>query len=340
MSRRGRRQRSNHDVQAGSVENRASHDGRRRAGRHAGRLWFVAVGRVPVDWPDFREPRLATAPSEPAQCPDLTGPYRIQGEFRTGERDASLDDLGRFLAWTLYLPGMGGGDSRAWNPAPGASVTFASDAQAWRALLRDGRGGKLEGRLPGAASPAGDLVDPARQQIMLVSGCAQGRLWISAREDWRQHESQGVRHVAMLRPEGGGLLLTVRRGPTASACCYPGTATTAACRNTGSRRPDPDERGRGGARRLRGPPAVFHFLRCAHDRKTTDLLRRAVPVVRAGRDLVLAPALRHPRASCAARSRARTSISMANLPSTTPPSTAPGWKRPDAAMSTRSTPWA
>ena len=27
-------------------------------------------------------------------------------------------------------------------------------------------------------------------------------------------------------------------------------------------------------------------------------------------------------------------------PSTTPPSTAPGWKRPDAAMSTRSTPWA
>ena len=24
---------------------------------------------VPVDWPDFREPRLATAPSEPAQCP-------------------------------------------------------------------------------------------------------------------------------------------------------------------------------------------------------------------------------------------------------------------------------
>ena len=80
------------------------------------------------------------------------------------------------------------------------------------ALLRDGRGGKLEGRLPGAASPAGDLVDPARQQIMLVSGCAQGRLWISAREDWRQHESQGVRrHVAMLRPEGGGLLLTVRR---------------------------------------------------------------------------------------------------------------------------------
>ena len=167
---------------------------------------------VPVDWPGFREPRLATAPSEPAQCPDLTGPYRIQGEFRTGERDASLDDLGRFLAWTLYLPGMGGGDSRAWNPAPGASVTFASDAQAWRALLRDGRGGKLEGRLPGAASPAGDLVDPARQQIMLASGCAQGRLWISAREDWRQHESQGVRrHVAMLRPEGGGLLLTVRR---------------------------------------------------------------------------------------------------------------------------------
>ena len=46
------------------------------------------------------------------------------------------------------------------------------------------------------------------------------------------------------------------------------------------------------------------------------------------------------RARCAARSRARTSISMANLPSTTPPSTAPGWKRPDAAMSTRSTPWA
>ena len=162
---------------------------------------------VPVDWPDFREPRLATAPSEPAQCPDLTGPYRIQGEFRTGERDASLDDLGRFLAWTLYLPGMGGGDSRAWNPAPGASVTFASDAQAWRALLRDGRGGKLEGRLPGAASPAGDLVDPARQQIMLVSGCAQGRLWISAREDWRQHESQAC--AAMWRCYGR----------KAAACC-------------------------------------------------------------------------------------------------------------------------
>ena len=107
---------------------------------------------------------------------------------------------------------MGQGEARAWNPAPGASVAFASDAQAWRALLRDGRGGKLEGRLPDAASPADGLADPARSQVMLVSGCAQGRLWISAREDWRQHESQGVRrHVAMLRPEGGGLLLTVRR---------------------------------------------------------------------------------------------------------------------------------
>ena len=87
---------------------------------------------VPVDWPGFREPRLPMAPSDPAQCPDLAGPYRIQGEFRTGERDASLDDLGRFLAWTLYLPGMGQGEARAWNPAPGASVAFASDAQAWR----------------------------------------------------------------------------------------------------------------------------------------------------------------------------------------------------------------
>ena len=73
---------------------------------------------VPVDWPGFREPRLPMAPSDPAQCPDLAGPYRIQGEFRTGERDASLDDLGRFLAWTLYLPGMGQGEARAWNPRP------------------------------------------------------------------------------------------------------------------------------------------------------------------------------------------------------------------------------
>ena len=50
--------------------------------------------------------------------PDLTGPYRIQGEFRTGERDASLDDLGRFLAWTLYLPGMGGAIPAPGTPRP------------------------------------------------------------------------------------------------------------------------------------------------------------------------------------------------------------------------------
>ena len=73
---------------------------------------------VPVDWPDFREPRLATAPSEPAQCPDLTGPYRIQGEFRTGERDASLDDLAASWRGRCTCPAWAGAIPAPGTPRP------------------------------------------------------------------------------------------------------------------------------------------------------------------------------------------------------------------------------
>ena len=239
---------------------------------------------------------------------------------------------GPFLAWTLYLPGMGQGEA-----APGTRARRVGGLRIRRPGLAgaaDGRGGKLEGRLPDAASPADGLADPARSQVMLVSA-AQGRLWISAREDWRQHESQGVRrHVAMLRPEGGGLLLTVRRESDSIGMLLPWYSNDSRVSQYWFARPDPDERGRG---RASCAPAV-HFLRCTHDRKTTDLLRRAVPVVRAGRDLVFQ--LFDTRAPLRGQVQGENVHIYGESPSTTPPSTAPGWKRPDAAMSTRSTPWA
>ncbi|MGS1010503.1 hypothetical protein [Achromobacter anxifer] len=177
------------------------------------------VDGVSVVWPPFRDGTLATLPSDPAQCPDLAGVYRAQGEFVSGDREAGASmDLRSFLQYPLDLPGMGDNPLPEWRSGPEASVAFTAAADGWEILALDGQGARAAGRLPqfnGEQDPA-TLPGAARASgpdgIQRLGGCTQGRLWISVRHDWRQYESMGVRrHVALLRPEAGGLLVTVGR---------------------------------------------------------------------------------------------------------------------------------
>ncbi|CUI90584.1 hypothetical protein IB259_09695 [Achromobacter sp. ACM04] len=177
------------------------------------------VDGVSVAWPPFRDGTLAALPSDPAECPDLAGVYRAQGEFVSGDREAGASmDLRKFLQYPLDLPGMSDNPLPEWRSGPEATVAFTAAADGWEILALDGQGARALGRLPqlnGEQDPAAlpGAAQPSRPDgIRRLGGCTQGRLWISVRHDWRQYESMGVRrHVALLRPEAGGLLVTVGR---------------------------------------------------------------------------------------------------------------------------------
>lgn len=175
------------------------------------------VDDVRVTWPDFKQGAPLVLPSDPAQCPDLAGTYLAAGELRGGKASAAgLSDLQRFLANALALPGLQDTAERQWQPTAAARVTFNPVPEGWRIQADDGRGGGNETLLrqrDGAADP--DPVNPADPPLFGASrytGCTQGRFWVTARRDWHQYESMGVyRYVALLRPQQGGLLVSVQR---------------------------------------------------------------------------------------------------------------------------------
>jgi len=175
------------------------------------------VDEVAVKWPPFKQGTPVVLPSDPAQCPNLAGVYRAQGERRAGDADAFLlEDLRGFLTNPLDLPGMRDATLPAWKPSPRATVSFVPDALGWQIEARDEQGARQVSQLvlqeEGADTAAvGEPPHPGNA-IWRAAGCSQGRLWVSVRHDWRQHESMGVRrHVAILRKDAGGLLLTVAR---------------------------------------------------------------------------------------------------------------------------------
>lgn len=172
------------------------------------------VDDVTVSWPPFKDGSLLSLPSDPAQCPDLTGRYHTQGERRSGDpQGVLLKDLREFFAFPLALPGMESVAAPAWQSSAQATIRFAPGQGGWALLAQDGQGTQVQGHL--ALQQEGQAADQrpmARDIIQRSAGCTQGRLLISVRQDWRQHESMGVRrHVAILRKEAGGLLLTVQR---------------------------------------------------------------------------------------------------------------------------------
>ncbi len=176
------------------------------------------VDGVSVKWPPFKEGTPVALPSDAAQCPDLAGVYRAQGERREGDPQALLiNDLHDFLLYPLDLPGMRGASMPAWRSSPAATVAFSKAAEGWDVLALDAQGARVVARLflqdGGANAAEADwaAMRPG-EAIRREAGCTQGRLWVSVRHDWRQHESTGVRrHVAILRKESDGLLLTVAR---------------------------------------------------------------------------------------------------------------------------------
>lgn len=209
-----------------AVKNAATGKALPRAARLAGVAVALAglsacgvttVDEVRVSWPDFEQGAPLVLPSDPAQCPDLAGVYRAAGERRAGEAPAAaLDDLQRFLANTLALPGLRDTVERHWQPTAKASVSFSPEPGGWRIQADDGQGGGSAGMLrqqDGAVDPDPvDLAQPPLFGVARYTGCTQGRFWVTARRDWRQYESMGVyRYVAVLRPQAGGLLVSVQR---------------------------------------------------------------------------------------------------------------------------------
>lgn len=177
------------------------------------------VDEVSVKWPSFKSGTPVVLPSDPAQCPDLTGTYRAQGEFRSGDRETTaLNDLRNFFLYTLDLPGMRDTLLPEWRSTPEATVALARVEGGWRVSAQDGQGARSTAQLPmlnGAQDPAalsGDANANRPDGVRRHTGCTQGRLWVSVRNDWRQYESMGVRrHVAIFRSDAGGLLVTVQR---------------------------------------------------------------------------------------------------------------------------------
>lgn len=98
------------------------------------------VDEVRVAWPPFKDGTALVLPSDPAQCPDLSGTYRVAGEPRAGEAAAGVGDLRRFLAYTLDLPGLPDTAEHAWRPTPAARVTFNAAPQGWQVVADDGQG--------------------------------------------------------------------------------------------------------------------------------------------------------------------------------------------------------
>lgn len=177
------------------------------------------VDEVSVAWPGFKDGQPVVLPSDPAQCPDLTGVYQATGVYRSGDKQAvTLKDLRFFLTHALALSGMGDTPLPEWQSTPQATVAFTPGDRAWDVLAQDGRGARSAGKFPllnGSPDTAG-LKAVADSRLLggthRFTGCAQGRLWISVRYDWRQYESMGVtRHVAMFRRDAGGLLVTMQR---------------------------------------------------------------------------------------------------------------------------------
>jgi len=177
------------------------------------------VDEVAVTWPSFKDNTQVLLPSDPAQCPDLAGTYRAQGERRAGDADAFLlEDLRGFLVYPLDLPGMRDTLLPEWRSTPQATVALSRVEGGWRVSAQDGQGARSIALLPmlnGAQDPAalsGDANANRPDGVRRHTGCTQGRLWVSVRNDWRQYESMGVmRHVAIFRPDAGGLLVTVQR---------------------------------------------------------------------------------------------------------------------------------
>lgn len=177
------------------------------------------VDEVAVTWPPFKSGAPVVLPSDPAQCPDLAGTYRAQGEFRSGDREpGALKDLRTFFLYPLDLPGMRDTTLPEWRSTPEATVTLSRADDGWSVLAQDGQGARSAARLrmlngdKDSASLSGEARAEFPDDIRRRSGCTQGRLWVSVRHDWRQYESMGVRrHVALFRRDAGGLLVTVQQ---------------------------------------------------------------------------------------------------------------------------------
>ncbi|MNQ65352.1 hypothetical protein D3C85_798050 [compost metagenome] len=142
----------------------------------------TTVGGLPV----------RNTPSDLAQCPDLSGVYRSQGEIldRRGKPTAE-PDLNALLGRPLAVRDL----SKApdlWRDGAPTTVALSRHEGVWRIEAANGRGAAAEGRLPllnGAADPEPNEPPYAADLLSRANGCARGKLWIATESVRTQYES-------------------------------------------------------------------------------------------------------------------------------------------------------
>lgn len=178
------------------------------------------VDGLRVAWADKGgSPVLAT--SDLAQCPDMAGIYLTQGRvIESSSKHPHPANMHMLLAEHLVVRGMERAVPGAWESAPAATVTWRATDDGWSIRSDDSQGATQEGRirkLNGAADPERQSMEFANRGFGpdRSNGCTDGRLWMATTSTWSQYESlSNVRYVAVLRPEQGGLrvsLLSERR---------------------------------------------------------------------------------------------------------------------------------
>ena len=154
---------------------------------------------------------IRNTPSDLAQCPDLSGVYRAQGDIlsRRGKPTAAAD-LNALLARPMAVRNLSQA-SDLWRDGAPTTVALAQQDGVWRIETVNGRGVAAEGRLPllnGRADPPLNEPPYAADLLSRTNGCARGKLWIATESVRTQYESYTANsYVGVLTSAPEALLL-------------------------------------------------------------------------------------------------------------------------------------
>ncbi|MGH7018661.1 MAG: hypothetical protein ACREEY_02205 [Brevundimonas sp.] len=154
---------------------------------------------------------VRNTPSDPAQCPDLSGVYQSQGEIISRQGKPTADpDLNALLARPLAVRDLSQSPD-LWRDGAPTTVALSRHKGGWRIIADNGRGAAAEGQLPllnGAADPEPNEPPYTADLLSRANGCARGKLWIATESVRTQYESYTANSiVGVLTPAPDALLL-------------------------------------------------------------------------------------------------------------------------------------
>lgn len=161
----------------------------------------TTVGGLPV----------RNTPSDLAQCPDLSGVYKAQGQIVSRRGKPTTDpDLNALLSRPLAVRALSQGPA-VWRDGPPVRVALSLEDAAWRIETANGQGARAEGRLPllnGEADPHPNEPPYTADLLTRTNGCARDKLWIATESVRTQFESYTANsHVGVLSATPEALFL-------------------------------------------------------------------------------------------------------------------------------------